>query len=176
MMNLQYKNLLPSLFSPESRVWIYQSSRLFTVSEAFFIEDKLNEFAAQWTSHGDPVKGSGHLFFGRFIILLADESATGVSGCSTDGSVRLIKSLESELHAPFFDRQLLALIVKDKIELMPLVQLRYAAEHRFIGPDTLYFNNAVQTKKELEENWIIPLRQSWLAKKIQFGDLPISRN
>jgi hypothetical protein len=175
-MNLQYKELLPSSFSPDSRVWIYQSSRLFTVSEAFFIEDKLNEFAAQWTSHGAPVKGTGHLFFGRFIILMADESATGVSGCSTDGSVRLIKSLESELHTPFFDRQLLALVVKDKIELMPLVQLRYAVEHGFVGPDTLYFNNAVQTKKELEEKWIIPVKESWLAKKIQFTDQPVSKN
>jgi hypothetical protein len=175
-MNLEYKNLLPSSFSPESRVWIYQSNRLFTVSEAFFIEDKLNEFAAQWTSHGDPVKGSGHLFFGRFIILMADESATGVSGCSTDGSVRLIKLLESELHTPFFDRQLLALVVKDKIELMPLVQLRYAVEHGFVGPDTLYFNNTVQTKKELEEKWIIPMKESWLAKKIQFSGQPVSKN
>ena len=175
-MNLQYKNLLPLSFSPESRVWIYQSSRLFTVNEAFFIEDKLNEFATQWTSHGDPVKGSGHLFFGRFIILMADESATGVSGCSTDGSVRLIKSLESELHTLFFDRQLLALVVKDKIELMPLVQLRYAVEHGFVGPDTLYFNNTVQTKKELEEKWIVPVKESWLAKKIQFSDQAVSKN
>jgi len=168
-MNLDYKNLLPSSFSSDSRVWIYQSSRMFTVSEAFFIEDKLNEFARQWTSHGQPVKGSGHLFFGRFIILMADESAAGVSGCSTDESVRLIKSLESDLQVSLFDRQLLALVVKNKVELMPLAQLPYAVGHGFVNPETLYFNNLVQTKKELEENWIIPVGQSWLARKVQFA-------
>ncbi|HEX4849999.1 MAG TPA: hypothetical protein VFV08_04290, partial [Puia sp.] len=95
-MNLQYERLLPEDFSPSSRVWIYQSSRLFTISEALEIEDLLHEFASHWQSHGTPVKGYGNLFFGQFIILMADESATGVSGCSTDSSVRLIKSIENK--------------------------------------------------------------------------------
>jgi len=38
-----------------------------------------------------PVKGAAYLFFGQFIILMADERVSGISGCSTDSSVRLIK-------------------------------------------------------------------------------------
>src|SRR5207344_3062365 len=97
-MNLQYKDLLPTDFSPASRVWIYQCHRIFTLSEALFIEDHLKHFVDEWKSHGSPVKGYANLFFGRFIVLMADESATGVSGCSTDGSVRLIKELESAMN------------------------------------------------------------------------------
>src|SRR6187551_1931915 len=93
-MDLTYQYLLDGNFHPGSRVWIYQCNRLFTMSEAFDIEDQLKEFAAEWKSHGTPVKGEAHLFFGQFIVLLADETATGVSGCSTDSSVRLIKDIE----------------------------------------------------------------------------------
>src|SRR5215510_8663576 len=93
-MNLEYKSLLNDKFAPESRVWIYQSSRLFTLAEAFAIEDLLNEFTGKWLSHGVPVKGAAYLFFGQFIILMADERATGASGCSTDSSVRLVKDIE----------------------------------------------------------------------------------
>ncbi|HEY5773551.1 MAG TPA: hypothetical protein VIS75_13010 [Chitinophagaceae bacterium] len=165
-MNLEYKNLLDENFSPDSRVWIYQSSRLFTLNEALAIEDLLNDFTAKWLSHGEPIKGAGYLFFGQFIILMADEKATGVSGCSTDSSVRLIKDIEQRFGVNMFDRTTLAFLVKDKVQLLPLSQLQYAFDNRFIDSHTLYFNNLVQTKSELESNWLIPIKDSWLSKKI----------
>jgi len=165
-MNLEYKNLLNENFSPDSRVWIYQSSRLFTLNEALAIEDLLNDFTGNWLSHGTPVKGASYLFFGQFIILMADEKATGVSGCSTDSSVRLIKDIEQRFGVNMFDRTTLAFFVKDKVQLLPLSQLQYAFDNRFIDSHTLYFNNLVQTKKELENNWIISIKDSWLSKKV----------
>jgi len=167
-MNSEYKHLLNQDFHPGSRVWVYQSNRLFTLSEAFEIEDLLKEFTTQWKSHGTPVKGEAHLFFGQFVILLADETATGVSGCSTDSSVRLVKNIEDRFGVNMFDRMTLAFIVKEKIQLLPLSQLQYAVANGFITPDTLYFNNLVQTKEELEKNWIIPVKESWLSKKLNF--------
>ena len=71
-MNLEYKSLLDPEFHPGSRVWIYQGSRIFSLSEALEIENLLNEFAAEWKSHGIKVKAAGYLFFGQFIILRAD--------------------------------------------------------------------------------------------------------
>lgn len=164
-MNVEYKYLLDGSFAPDSRVWVYQSSRLFSLSEALQIEDLLNHFAANWRSHGDPVKGAAYLFFGQFIILMADESATTVGGCSTDSSVRLIKEIENLYKVNMFDRQQLAFVVKDKVQLIPLAQLPYALENNFVTADTLYFNNIVQTKEALENNWLIPVKDSWLAKK-----------
>lgn len=165
-MNLEYKYLLQGNFHPGSRVWVYQCNRLFSMGEALEIEEMLNDFASQWQSHGIPVKGAAHLFFGQFIILMADETATGVSGCSTDSSVRLIKDIEQRFTVSMFDRTNLAFVVKDKVQLLPLSQLQYAFDNQFINSDTLYFNNLVQTKDELENNWIIPVHKSWLAKKI----------
>ncbi len=166
-MNLEYKELLPAHFAPDSRVWVYQSSRLFSLSEALQLEDILNDFARNWRSHGDQVTGYANLFFGQFIILMADESATGVSGCSTDSSVRLIKQIEQQFKVNMFDRQSLAFVVKDKVQIIPLAQLNYAFEQSFINADTLYFNNLVDTKQALADNWIIPLGKSWLAKKLR---------
>jgi len=167
-MNFEYKHLLDEDFDPGSRVWIYQSSRLFTVSEALQIEEMINQFAQNWLSHGIPVKGAAHLFFGKFVVLIADESATGVSGCSTDSSVRLIKEIEKIFGVNMFDRLALAFIDKDKVQILPMPQLKYAVEQGFITADTLFFNNVVLTKEELENNWIIPVKDSWLAKKISF--------
>ena len=168
-MNYEYKQLLDDSFSPDSRVWIYQSSRVFSLSEAFDVEDMLNSFTASWLSHGTPVKGAGHLFFGQFVILMADEKATGVSGCSTDSSVRLIKDIEKKFSVNMFDRTTLAFVIKDKIQLLPLSQLQYAFDNGFISADTIYFNNLVLTKEELENKWMIPVKESWLAKKVSIS-------
>ena len=165
-MDLSYRHLLNGNFHPDSRVWIYQSNRLFTLNEALEIEETLKEFISKWNSHGTPVKGEAHLFFGQFVVLIADETATGVSGCSTDSSVRIIKDMEQRYGVNMFDRTALAFVVKEKIQLLPLSQLQYALDNNFIGPDTIYFNNLVQTQAELETKWLIPLRDSWLSKRI----------
>lgn len=168
-MKLDYIYLLDGTFHPDSRVWVYQANRVFSLQEALDIEEMLSDFASQWNSHGIPVKGAGYLFFGQFIILMADETATGVSGCSTDSSVRLIKDIEQKFNVNMFDRMTLAFVVKDKIQLLPLTQLQYAADNGFIDGDTLYFNNLIETKEELENNWIIPVKDSWLNKRLSFS-------
>lgn len=165
-MNLDFQSHIPADFNDNSRVWIYQSNRLFLVSEALEMEDMLNDFVVGWNSHGAKVKGYANLFFGRFIIIMADETATGVSGCSTDSSVHLIKSIEEKFNVQMFDRQNLAFVVKDKIELLPLSQLDNAVENDFINAGTLYFNNTVLSKKEMIDKWIIPVKESWLAKRL----------
>ena len=166
-MNFDYQQHLPADFHASSKVWIYQASRLFTISEALDLEDMMNGFVATWRSHGDKVKGYANLLFGQFIVLMADESQATVSGCSTDSSVRMMKEIEQKFKVDMFDRPNLAFVVKDKIQLLPLAQLNYAVENRFIDGDTLYFNNLVTTKDELLSKWIIPAKESWLAKKIK---------
>jgi hypothetical protein len=168
-MDLNFKYLLDGNFHPGSRVWVYQCNRLFSLGEALEIEEMLKQFAANWKSHGTPVKGEAHLFFGQFIVLLADETATGVSGCSTDSSVRLIKDIEQRFSVNMFDRMTLAFVVKEKVQLLPLSQLQYAVDNSFIDGDTLYFNNLVQTKDELETKWIIPAKESWLNARFSFS-------
>lgn len=165
MMNLEYQHLLPQDFAPGSRVWIYQSSRLFSLSEALETEDLIQSFCAGWQAHGAGVKSYGNLFFGRFLVLMADESATTVSGCSTDSSVRFVKSVGQTFGVDFFNRQHLAFVVKDKIEILPVNQLTYAFENGFLTGETLYFNNLADTKQQLETAWIVPVKDSWLASK-----------
>ena len=166
-MNYEYKHLIPEDFHPDSRVWMYQSSRIFSLGEALEIEDLMNDFVEDWNSHGAKVKGYANLLFGQFIVIMADETQAGVSGCSTDSSVRLIKKIEETFKVNMFDRLSLAFLIKNKVQLLPLSQLNYAVENNFITPDTIYFNNLVQTKAELLEKWMQPVKESWLSKKIK---------
>jgi hypothetical protein len=168
MNTFEYRHLLPASFAQDSRVWIYQCSRRLSLAEALQAEDLLEQFTGNWNSHGIPVKGYANLFFGQFVVLMADETATGVSGCSTDSSVRLVKEMEAVFKVSLFDRQSLAFIIKDSIQLLPMSQLQYAIDNDFISADSIYFNNLVQTKDELEKKWMIPVKDSWLARRFLF--------
>ena len=164
-MNSDYRELLPADFAGTSRVWIYQSPRLFMISEALQIEEMLENFVREWHTHGAPVKGHANLLYGQFIVVMADESASGVSGCSTDSMVRVIKEIEKRYNTPMFDRLNLAFFIKDKVQIVPMAQVPYALENGFVDENTLYFNNTALTKAELETKWLIPLKSSWLAAK-----------
>ncbi len=166
-MSFNIQDHLPENFAPNSRVWIYQSNRIFFMQEALEIEPMLENFVANWKAHGAPVKGYANLFFGRFIILMADENNTAVSGCSTDSSVRLVKEIEQLFGVNMFDRLNLAFIVDEKVQMLPLQQISYAIENGFIKPTTLYFNNLVQTKQDLLNKWLVPVKDSWLASRLK---------
>jgi hypothetical protein len=167
-MNIDFHNLVPKDFNDNSHVWIYQSDRVFSLPEAVQIEEALKDFARDWKSHGTPVKGYGNLLFGQFVIFMADETASGVSGCSTDASVRLVKSIEKDFGVNMFDRQLLAFIVDERIQMVALSQVNNLLEEGYLSADTLYFNNTILTKEELLTKWIIPVKESWLAKRVPF--------
>ncbi len=78
--------------------------------------------------------------------------------------------MEKRFGVQLFDRQLLAFYIEDKVQVLPMAQLTAGLSQGVIQPETLYFNNTVLTKRELETSWIIPLKDSWLGERI-----PVSR-
>lgn len=165
----ELKDIIPADFAEDSRVWVYQSSRAFIEREEHEINEQLHQFYSQWQSHGTPVKGWAKLLFKQFIVFMADETASQVSGCSTDSSVRIVKSIERQYDVNMFDRLVLTFLVNGKSQMLPLNQVQYAFDKNYIQKDTPLFNNTVLTKQELLHNWLIPLEDSWLAKRIKFN-------
>ncbi|HRO43571.1 MAG TPA: hypothetical protein PL009_12110 [Flavipsychrobacter sp.] len=169
MLTQEVLTLIPNDFSDHSRVWIYQGSRPFITKEQKEIDEQLHQFYAQWQAHGEPVKGWAKLLFNQFIVVMADETGTNVTGCSTDGMVRVIKSLERQYEVNFFDRMTLTFLIAEKAEMLPFSQVQYALEKGYINEHTLTFNNIATTKKELLESWLVPLKESWLAARLNLS-------
>src|SRR4051812_5183392 len=107
MQKEQLSDLLPNDFADNARVWVYQSSRAFIEKEEREINEQLLQFYSQWQAHGAPVKGWAKLLFRQFIVVMADETDVEVSGCSTDSSVRIVKSIERQYDVNFFDRMMI---------------------------------------------------------------------
>ena len=164
----ELQSIIPSVFADDSRVWIYQCNRPFTDKETMEINEQLRQFYTQWMSHDEPVKGWATVLFNRYIVIMADENVVKLGGCSTDDSMKVIKSFERQYQVILFDRLSFTFLVKDKTEMLPMNQLQYAIDNNFINKDTLFFNNTVGTKKELLEKWLIPIGESWIASRVKF--------
>lgn len=157
---------LPHTFDPKSKVWIFQSNRAFTSAEEGEINNTLQQFTASWKSHGATVTGYATIFLKQFIVLLADEATTAISGCSTDSAIKVMQQIAVLYNVQLFDRLMLAFIVDEKVKLIHLHQLQTAFENGAINMHTLYFNNTVLTKNEFDTNWLIPIVGSWLQNKL----------
>lgn len=168
MPNQELINLVPEEFPGLSRVWVYQCNRAFIEKEVREVDEQLHHFYTQWMSHGAPVKGWAKLLFRQFIVMIADESQDQLGGCSIDGAVRVIKSLERQYDVNFFDRMMITFLIKNKAEMLPFTQVQYAIDKGYINKDTLMFNNVVLTKDELLEKWLVPVSESWLASRVTF--------
>ena len=153
-------------FHEKSKVWIYLSDRVFTSDEESSIQHSLNQFVKEWTAHGANLKASGEIRFNRFIILMVDETAAGASGCSIDKSVHFIKSIENQYGVQLFNRMLFAWKRGEEVFVSHLNKLQELFDHGEITGDTIVFNNLVATKKERNEKWMVPLKDSWMSARL----------
>lgn len=156
-------------FSPQSKVWIYQSDREFTPLEVSAIVQQLNEFTAQWKAHGHQLQAKAEVLYNYFIVFTVDEATAGATGCSIDASVRIVKGLELQYGVDLFNRFNMAYKVDDKIVVVNKEDFETLLSIKKITPDSIVFNNMVQTLEEFETRWEVPLRDSWHAKV--FADL-----
>lgn len=148
-------------FSPQSRVWIYQSNRQFTEKETAEIQQKLDQFTTQWTAHGHQLQAKAEIRYGFFIILIVDQDSASATGCSIDSSVRVIKEIESTYGVDLFDRFNMAYKIDDQVYVNTKEDFETLITIKKIGPETIVYNNLVQTLAELDEKWEVPLANSW---------------
>lgn len=147
---------------PENaRVWVYQSNREFTSDEFERIQEKLKTFVNSWQRHGENLSASFTIKYNQFIVLAVDENVNGVSGCSIDSSVRIIKLIEDEFNVDLMNKLNIAFRVGENINTVSMVDFQNYLKAGKINSETIVFNNMVQSVSELEQNWEVPVHKSW---------------
>ncbi len=149
---------------PDARVWVYQLNRALGDVERQRVEDTMKEFCRGWSAHGSPLQTSYHLEYNHFLVLAVDEQSGDASGCSIDGSVRVLKEIGSVLHVDFFDRTSVGFLIDDRVKMYPVSSLKDLFGAGTLSASTITFDNLVATKAEFENGWRIPANRSWLAK------------
>lgn len=147
----------------DARVWIYQSQRALSTSEEERLRVMLEKFLLGWNSHGMDIHASFVIKHSRFVVIAADESKTGASGCSIDKVVHLITEAGTMLGLDLMDRKI---CYQDEgvIKSAELTQIKNLVMVGQIKENTLLFNNFISQKHELASKWIQRAADTWTAK------------
>jgi hypothetical protein len=149
----------------DSKVWIYQSDRKLSKTEAETIKNKGELFIDNWTSHDKQMKATIEIKYDVFVVVAVDESIAGASGCGIDKLMKFIQVLGHELKIDFFNRLKIAYLTKEnQVEFFNASNIDVLLEKNEIQNDTMIFcNHSVSILDDLEKLWKQKLNESWLS-------------
>lgn len=147
----------------DARLWIFGAGRALAPAEREALLAHADAFLAGWAAHGAPVAGARTLLHDRFLLVAADERATGVSGCSTDALFRSLAEVERGMGTPLRDAGLVFWRGEDgSVHAEPRAAFRARAQAGEVGGDTVVFDNTIGTVGELRAGrWELPMAESW---------------
>lgn len=146
-----------------ARAWVFAAPQPVVGPDAEHLVAEVDRFVHGWAAHGQPVLGGCDWRYDHFLIVAADEQATGVSGCSIDALFRTLQAVERQIGTTFLDAAPVwfrdpsgMIIAVSRAEFRKLVK---AGE---VGGDTIVFDNTVTTVGQIEGGeWERRLRDSW---------------
>ena len=147
--------------SPDSKVWIYQSSREFTENEKAEIMERGAAFVSGWNAHGRMLKAAIEVLHKRFILFTVDESYAMATGCSIDKSVAFIKDIEKAFSINLLDRMQIAYKNNNTINTTSLSDFENLLKTGLVNENTIVYNNLVATQSEFETSWETTVKESW---------------
>jgi hypothetical protein len=151
-----------SALSPDSKLWVFQCSRQIGQGELATIEKSIREFINSWTAHGAALNAAFEIKYNRFIIIVVDEQNATASGCSIDKLTKFIKDLGALLDVDFLDRMQVAYRNSDNdIQACSLREFEALAQSKIVNESTIVFNNMVTSKRMFDNEWEVPLINSW---------------
>ncbi|MEX2583354.1 MAG: hypothetical protein WD766_08770 [Gemmatimonadota bacterium] len=161
---------MPAIAFPKlpdhARIWIFGTSEPLEEEPAARLGAAVARFIDGWEAHGQPVVGSFDWRERRFLIVAADELATGVSGCSIDSLFRTLQPLERELGTTLLDRSLVW--YRDgtgAVRSSTRPEFRELVRRGVVDDRTTVFDNTAATVGTLRGGeWERPLADSWHAE------------
>ena len=148
-----------------ARIWTYTSNRKLEKKELDILSSRLSVFCEQWNTHGALMPTSFEIRFDQVIILAVDESQLGASGCSIDSSVRLLRDIETKFEIDLLNQGKVSFLHgENNLEVNNLLGIKSKVKEGILQAETIVLNPVVQSKSDLEKNWKIKAKESWLNK------------
>lgn len=149
-----------------ARVWIFPITDDISVQKTAKLEQDLKSFVNEWTSHNTALKASVAIFENKFAVISVDESASGASGCSIDKLMRFIQIAEGKHEISLLFKHKIFIKTGTQVKGLTINEIKSELAEGNLDINHLYFDHLIDTKAKLRYEWLKPLHQGWLAKKI----------
>jgi hypothetical protein len=97
-------SLVPFESLPDrARLWCFGMPRAPGADVRARLLDSMRDFVSGWTAHSSDLRAGVALLHDRFLLVAADESTAGASGCSIDALTGRLRSLGAQLDLELLD-------------------------------------------------------------------------
>lgn len=148
----------------EAKVWVYPSNRKFYPKEIEEVEARLKFFVENWKKEDEDFKASYRFLYNRFLILIADDENTTLTNIDIDASVSFILELQSVYEIELLDKMNACFKQGEFVQYKELKDFKKLLKNRAVTGKTIIFDNLITTKTDLENNWEIPIEDSWYSR------------
>ncbi|HIE45918.1 MAG TPA: ABC transporter ATPase [Flavobacteriaceae bacterium] len=152
-----YQNL-----SENSRVFVYPSSRKFYPNELASIDAEVKEFVMNWTEFSTSYK----IEYNRFILIFLEEDAVASTEL-LDKLAAFIFQLEKKKEITLMDKVNVCFKQGQYVQYQEMKRFRELIKSKSVSNKTIVFNNFIQTKYDFENQWEVPISESWLSHLIK---------
>lgn len=156
-MQINYQNL-----SEASKVFLYPSSRKFYANELEELQLKLKTFINDWTEFSTSFK----IEYNRFLLFFITEDVE-ISTALLDKLATFILELETTYEVTLLDKVNVCFKQGEYVQYQEMKRFRELIKKKSVSKKTIVFNNFIQTKFEFENEWEVPITESWLSHLIK---------
>ncbi|KGL58749.1 hypothetical protein [Polaribacter sp. Hel1_85] len=150
-----------SLIPENAKVWIYPSSRKFYPNEIEGVESKVKAFLESWKSDNENFKTSYKILYNRFIVLFADDENSPLTNKDIDASVSFILALQQEYEVELLDKMNACFKQGEYVQYKDLKDFKKLLKNKAVTAKSIIFDNLITTKVDFDNNWEIPIEDSW---------------
>lgn len=157
-------------FPDDSWLRVFNAPRDLTQDEVRAVSEDLGDFLRGWASHESPVTGNFEIVHDRFIVVAADESKVGLSGCSKDAVVMRLRDLGNRLGLDFVHSPPLCFRHGDAIRSVQRGEFGELASAGEVKSDTVVFDSTIITVGPYKAGrWEVPASDCWHARAYELA-------
>lgn len=140
-----------------------------TENEIKEIHDFLEVNMEGWAAHGAPLRSSLKFYYNRVMLVILDADYQKATGCSIDAFSDWIIELNQRLNVDLFDRSI-AYFEEGELKFFPIFQAKRKVSEGLIQPDTKILNHLINTKSQIDSNWLISAKDSFMKTYFTLAD------
>jgi hypothetical protein len=148
------------------RIWIYTLSQSLSAEQLVDFKNSCDAFVNSWTAHDVKLDASYELYKNRLLLFKVNEASYNASGCSIDKQVRFVKDQEQHLNIELLNRMLVAYEEHDQFYIVHQSNIKQLLANGEITENTIVYNNSITSSLQLQNEWKITLKKSWLGKHL----------
>lgn len=147
-----------SEISADAKVFLFPSSKKFYDNELEIIQPKIETFLSNWKVD----KVSYKIDYQRFLLFFV-ESDTVLSTKILDELTSLIFEIENELSITLLDKVNICFKQGEYVQYQDMKKFRTLIKNKSVSKKTVIFNHLIQSKEDYENDFEVPILDSWLG-------------